>query len=172
MSKIRSTKRNMHVIRFENYARSSRIVFFIMLMVIGLATGLVACNAGKTPEVTAVPTQQTMLITQSTLEEQYGIRVTLVAVTAAGGLVDVRFKFLDGAKAGSLLQDATNFPLLLVGEKEVVLNVPEDARPQEVSYVDDGNLFLMYPNAADVVKPGTAVSIVFGNVQVEPILAK
>jgi hypothetical protein len=150
-----------------NYSLFAIIVFLLLSMVLS------ACSTETTPEVTAtaVPTQ-TMLITQSMLEEQYGLRVNLIAVTAAGGLVDVRFKFIDSEKAKLLLQDPEKFPALWIADSGVMLNAPEDVKTQEIQFVEDGNLFLMYPNAADVVKPGNAVTIVFGNVQVEPIVAK
>jgi hypothetical protein len=113
-----------------------------------------------------------MLITQSMLEEQYGLRVNLVAVTAAGGLVDLRLKFVDAEKARSLLQDPKNFPALWIADGGVRLDAPEDVKAKEIQFEKDGNVFLMYPNAGDVVKPGVAVTVVFGDLQVEPIAAK
>jgi hypothetical protein len=111
-------------------------------------------------------------ITQSALEQQYGLHVNLVAVTAAGGLVDVRFKLVDGEKVKTLLQEPGNFPTLRVAGSPVTLSAPEEGRPEEITYEDGANLFLMYPNAGNLVKPGTLVTIVFGDLQVEPIVAK
>jgi len=84
----------------------------------------------------------------------------------------VRLKFVDAEKAKSLLQDPKNFPTLWIAESSRTLNVPEDTKAQEIKFENDGNLFLMFPNASDVVKPGTPVTITFGNIQVEPILAR
>jgi len=142
----------------------SRVLFAIMLIFL-FSSSLSACSAGKaTPPVAP--------LSLSVLEAQYGLRVNLIAVTAAGGLVDVRFKFVDGAKAKSLLQDPMNFPTLWIAESSRTLNVPEETKAQEIKFENDGNLFLMFPNASDVVKPGTPVTITFGNIQVEPILAR
>lgn len=110
-------------------------------------------------------------ISQSVLEEQYGLHVNLIAVTAAGGLVDLRFKIVDGEKAKSLLQNPDNFPSLWIQEGKVSLAVPEESRSQ-IEFENDGNLFLMFPNVAGLVKPGTPVSIRFGNTQLEPIPAR
>ena len=37
----------------------------------------------------------TTVISQSALEQEYGLRVNLLALTAAGGMVDLRLKILD-----------------------------------------------------------------------------
>jgi hypothetical protein len=111
-------------------------------------------------------------ISQSVLEEQYGLRVNLVAVTAAGGLVDLRLKILDGGRAEALLGDPTNLPALLVPDRDVTLELPDEAKSQEIRFEDDGNYFMMFPNTANAVKPGTPVTIQFGDLQLEPIAAK
>jgi hypothetical protein len=111
-------------------------------------------------------------ISQQELETQYGLRINLVAVTAAGGLVDVRLKIVDGEKAKSLLQTPGNFPILWIADTNVSLVVPEENRAQEIKFEDGGNLFLMFPNAGGAVKPGTPVVIRFGDTQLEAIPAR
>jgi len=110
-----------------------------------------------------------VIIPQSELQEKYGLNISLVAVTAGGGMVDVRLKFLAGAKARNLLQDAGSFPTVWVPRKGVTLQMSEADRPQKIQFDDNGNLFLLYPNAGSAVKSGDMVNLVFGNVQLEPI---
>jgi hypothetical protein len=50
--------------------------------------------------------------------------------------------------------------------------VPEETRLQEILFENDGNLFVMFPNSRGIVKQGTAVTIRFGDTQVEPIPAR
>jgi hypothetical protein len=142
-----------------------------MILVVLILVGFLAYHAQQNTGLAVVPPEMTM-ISQSALEEQYGLRVNLVAVTAAGGLVDVRFKFVDGEKVKVLLQDPANFPTLQVPGSPVTLSAPEEGRPAEITFEDDANLFLMYPNAAGVVKPGTPVVVRFGSTQLEAIPAK
>ncbi len=111
-------------------------------------------------------------ISQSILEEKYGLRVNLVAVTAAGGMVDLRLKILDGAKAQLLLQDKENFPVLATTDGSVRLNPSADAAAQEIKFENDGNIFIIYPNAGNAMKPGESVTIQFGNTALEPIAVK
>ncbi len=138
-------------------------VLFIGLLGIGLYVNNVfkALRSPSLPEKVA--------ISPGTLEEKYGLRVNLIAVTAAGGMVDVRLKIVDGEKAKLLLQDKKNFPVLLADDGNVTLNVAEDTKSQEIQFEDDGNLFLLFPNAGNAVKPGTAVTLLFGDIVVEQI---
>jgi hypothetical protein len=113
----------------------------------------------------------TITISQSALEAKYGLRLNLVAVTGAGGFVDVRLKMVDGEKAKLLLADAKQFPALFT-KSGVMLNAPEDTTSQKIEFISGGNLFIMYPNAGSAVTQGSPVTIVFGNTALEPINAK
>jgi len=110
------------------------------------------------------------LISEQTLADQYGIRINLIAVTAAGGLVDFRMKILDAEKAKLLLQENSDVPTLLVGEGNATLTAPEDTTGQLLnSLADDSYIFLMYPNVGNVGKPGMLVTVQFGEMRLEPI---
>ena len=55
------------------------------------------------------------------------------------------------------------------GDKCLVLQASEDVAAQPVKFEDDGNIFVLYMNAQNAVKPGDPVNIVFGDLQVEAI---
>jgi hypothetical protein len=110
-------------------------------------------------------------ISQSELEAKYGLRVHLIAVTAAGGKVDLRLKMVDAAKARLLLQDSKNFPSL-VTENGVELSITADNKPENIDFKDNSNFFLIFPNTGGAIQPGTAVTLQFGETNLEPILAK
>jgi hypothetical protein len=143
--------------------RLNKYLIPFMILVVLFLIGFLAYRGQQKPEAAAIST-----ISQGALEEQYGLRVNLVAVTAAGGMVDLRLKIVNGEKAKSLLQDPDNFPSLWIADGDVSLAVPEENRTQQIQFEDDGNLFVMFPNAGGVVKPGTPVVIRFGDTQVEP----
>lgn len=143
-------------------------IVFILSFLIGIS--LYVNNAVRAFQ-SAAPAQRTTLISQAGLEEEYGLRVNLVAVTAAGGFIDVRLKIIDGEKSRQLLADKQNFPVLLT-EGGKVLNASEDVKSQEIQFVSGGNLFIIYPNSGNAIKPETPVTISFGNVKLESIDAK
>jgi hypothetical protein len=141
------------------------IILSILIIVALYITGFY--NSLQTPSLP----KGTIVISQGTLEEKYGLRVNLVAVTAAGGFVDVRLKIMDGEKLKLLLADKSNFPALYT-EQGIILNAPEDTKSQEIQFVSGGNLFVMYPNSGNAVKLDSPVTILFGNIAVEPIHAR
>ena len=156
---------------FSASPRFNKYLIPAIILVVVILVGFLAYRAQHKPDRALVPSGMTTL-SESALESKYGLRVNLVAVTAAGGLVDVRFKFVDGEKVKALLQDPANFPTLQVTGSQVVFTAPDEGRPAEITFEDDANLFLMYPNAEGAVKSGTPVVIRFGDIQVEPIPAK
>lgn len=110
------------------------------------------------------------VLSQDVMEQRYGLRVNLVAVTAAGGMVDLRLKFVNAQKARLLLEDKANFPALRVGE--VTLNPSAEDVSRKLLFEDGADLFLLYPNAEGAVKPGSQVTLVFGGLALEPIEAR
>jgi len=148
-----------------------KYLILVTALVVVFLIGFLAVRGAQKSEAMVNSSGMTAL-SQSVLEEKYGLRVNLVAVTAAGGLVDLRLKIVDGEKAKSLLPDSSHFPALWIADGDVTLVVPEETRSQEIKFENDGNLFVMFPNARGMVKPGTPVIIRFGDTQVEPIPAK
>jgi hypothetical protein len=152
-------------------SRQKKYLILAMALAVVILTGFLAVRGAQKSAAVVTPSGMTTL-SQSVLEEKYGLRVNLVAVTAAGGLVDLRLKIVDGEKARSLLQDPSHFPALWIADGDVTLVVPEETRSQAIKFENDGNLFVMFPNVRGMVKPGTPVIIRFGDTQVEPIPAK
>jgi hypothetical protein len=133
------------------------LIIFILLQSTDLPVKLSRSN-----EITPISSEE--------LISDYGFRVRLIGVTAAGGLVDVRFKILDKEKAAILLKDSAYIPKL-VAEDGSVLSVPAEGL-DEMHLEEDGIVFLLFPNLGGVVTPGSSVKIRFGNLELEPILAQ
>lgn len=148
----------------------NKSILIALILVIMTGSGLYAYKAFTTSRAKTVP-PISRIISQQTLAGEYGVGVNLVAVTAAGGMVDLRLKIIDGQKAKLLLKDQANFPALRAGN-DVVLRASQEVANQEIKFDDGSNIFVLYPNAQNAVKPGDPVSIVFGDIQVEPIQSK
>jgi hypothetical protein len=154
-------------------ARSNSTKKFIsvaLILVILLVVALFVNKAYQASQPASLP-QGTVTISQSVLEAQYGLRVNLVAVTGAGGFVDLRLKMVNGDKAKLLLADAKNFPAIFA-KSGVTLNAPEDTKSQKIEFISDGNLFIMFPNSGNAVTQGSPVTIVFGATALELINVK
>jgi len=153
----------------ETKARTRATLIAVVILVV-ILVGVGWSYYRTLTQQPAIPAQT--VISQQTLEEQYGVHVNLLAVTAAGGMVDLRLKIVDGEKAKALLQSKGDFPALYVRDVDRTLLAPEDDQSQQIQFVDNVNMFVLYPNAANSVKRGTAVNIVFGDIAVEAMEAK
>ena len=142
----------------------------IVIFLLFIAGFFLYSNFFHQPSVSA--SASATMITQNNLEEKYGLRVNLLAVTAAGGMVDLRLKFMDGEKAKTLLQDKKNFPALRVAGNPLTLSVDEETKSQEMKFDNNGGLFLLFSNSGNAVKPGSAVKVVFGDIELEPVVVR
>jgi hypothetical protein len=150
------------------HSKRSAIIFLLVLIVIaGVAVTAILMTRQAQASLANLNT-----ISQQMLEEKYGLHVNLLAVTAAGGMVDLRLKIIDADKAKLLLSDQNNFPSLVGGNPAVVLNVDEETKSQNIQFDPAIGLFLMYPNAGNAVKRGEPVTIVFGETRLEAVLAR
>jgi hypothetical protein len=106
------------------------------------------------------------------LEQTYGIRVTLVGVTAAGGMVDVRYQVVDPVKAAKLVDEENGgiMPMVYVGNGDVMLMPDTHMRDQQL--IAGRTYFNLIPNTQNAVRRGSVVTIVFGDIAVEPTLAQ
>lgn len=126
-----------------------------------------AAEPGAAPETapwTALP--------EGALEAIHGIRVDQVAVTAGGGLVDLRFTVLDPVKARPLLGGHATSPRLLVEGSGIELQAPRHGAMHGIRIQKDATSFLLFPNTRNAVRPGARVAVAFGDVKVEPVVAK
>jgi len=149
--------------------RTGKFIVTALILVLLIVSGLVLfnrSNAQKEAAPSDTPVPRT--ISAGELEEQYGLRVYLVALTGAGSFVDVRMKIVNGEKARLLLTDKKNFPTV-ISSNNIVLNAPEDTKSQEVIFKDDMDMFIMYLNSSNTVTPGSQVRIAFGDTVLEPI---
>ena len=142
----------------------------LVALLLGLVLVFFAYRTWFGSETTTTP-PGTELLSQSALEEQYGLQVRLIAVTGGGGLIDFRLKMTDAEKARQFLQDPANLPVSIVaenGEEMLAADVMED----DITWEDGGILFILLPNSSGLIQPGTPVSIKFGDLQLEPIPAQ
>ncbi|MCA9987396.1 MAG: hypothetical protein KDE59_23975, partial [Anaerolineales bacterium] len=143
--------------------RQRLITYFapVSMILVLLLTGLVGAIWLSTVEV----------ITQETLEQEYGIRVTMIATTMQDSAVDVRFEVLDQVKAQRLLENHDAHLYLRVGDnKDLIFSAGEGHHHGALR--EGINYYMFFPNPDHQIQPGTPVSFGFGNVQVEPIASR
>jgi hypothetical protein len=106
------------------------------------------------------------------LEATYGVRLTQVAVTGGGGLVDLRFTIVDPARARPLFHDHGALPRLVAEGSGLALDAPSHGAMHNVRMQKNAACFLLYPNTRGAIQPGTKVAVAFDGIKVGPLTAK
>jgi hypothetical protein len=120
---------------------------------------------GHAHELSLEAVKRSPVLSLEEFEEQYGMQVSLVGLSAMDSIVDVRVKVVDSEKADQLLEEHNN--ALLVGDTLILSpNMHRHTLKQGKPYI------VFYPNPQNIVKGGTPVSLVFDDFRLEPITAK
>ena len=122
--------------------------------------------------LTARPaTDPTIMPINPAIEEQWGVRVIQIGVTADGGLVDFRYIVLDPDKTLAMLQDVNKLPVLVAEDSGTVVNSAA-LMAQKHTLHPGQTYFLLYRNTGGAIKPGGAVTVRFSDLQLEHVIAK
>jgi hypothetical protein len=164
--------------------RCCRVVVLVVLLPLSAAAGVdqaardgvnvnaAAPSASASPAAAdvakALPMQA--LPPPTALETQAGVQIVHVGPTAAGGLVDVRLKVLDAAKASALLADPANTPSLVVADKPPLMASHHALKGARFS--DGQVIFILLPNVRGAVQAGVPVTIAMGPVRLGPVTAQ
>ena len=110
------------------------------------------------------------------LEQQWGVKVLGVRLSAGGYMLDFRYRVLDPVKARSLF-DMQVKPCLIdqtTGARMMVPAPPKIGalRSSAKTIVPDRNYFMMFANPAQYVKAGSKVSVEIGAFKVENLVVK
>lgn len=98
--------------------------------------------------------------TSPEIERQYGVRFTMVGVTADHGLVDVRFIVLDPDRAAEMLSDPSRLPRLMV--ERVDKPLPSAAlMPMHHELIPGRTYYVLYRNSGGAVRSGEMVTLAF-----------
>ena len=106
-------------------------------------------------------------------EEQWGVEITSIRVSAAGHMIDFRYRILDSEKSAPLFERQTK-PYLLDQASGKVLEVPRTAklgplRPSNVTPAEGRIYSMMFGNTGGLVQPGSKVTVVIGDFRVEDL---
>ncbi|MEZ4866165.1 MAG: hypothetical protein R3C14_32915 [Caldilineaceae bacterium] len=112
------------------------------------------------------------IISAQTLEERFGLRVAMIAITGGGGIVDFRYRILDKDKAQFLLNDPNNAPVLTVEGSDIRLMPPSHASKHSARLENNKTYFNFYPNTQNALQPGSRVVVVMGSLRLEPIVVQ
>ena len=110
------------------------------------------------------------------LEEQWGIQIASLRLTAAGQMIDFRYRIVDPEKAAQLV-DRKVKPQLIDQASHRALGVPSapkvgSLRQTSVKPLVGRTYFVLFGNPQQLVKPGGRVTIVIGEFRAENLVVE
>ena len=133
------------------------------LVLIALSVSAVAAESVKHPRENTF------------MKRQWGVEVQYVRQTAAGYMLEFRYKVLDAKKAAALFERQTK-PLLTHAETGARMIVPTPAKTGALRNSNPpkvGNTYWMFfANPGKLVQPGDTVSIEIGEFLVEDLVVQ
>jgi hypothetical protein len=143
----------------------------LTVLIVGLVLWVShALDGGAKRTANNVPVSwQRPVVTADGLVQQSGVKITQVAVTGDGGLVDLRFKVVDPDRANTL-HDPTTPPAVVDEESGLVVHELFMNHSHTGAYKTGVTYYLVFTNPGNWVHHGSRVSVMLGNAQVEHVL--
>ena len=139
------------------------IVFVLLLLVLGVLFWELFIQSQ-----TASINQDEVI---AAIEDQYGIHITMVAVTAGGGVVDFRFQVVDPEKANNYMHGEFNdLPVLFVENDGTRIEPREHTH--HVNYEFGRTYYTIYRNPGGAVERGSRITAVLGDLQLKHIVVR
>lgn len=114
----------------------------------------------------AVPRSAPPLVSASGLERANGVRITHVAISGGGGLVDLRYQVLDADKAAVV---HLSTPELVDEKTGAVADKPFMGHAHTGVFHAGQTYFVLFENPGNLVRQGTSVTVVLGGLRVRHI---
>lgn len=144
------------------------MLLVVPLLLIMVAVAWIGWHAWQPRFASDMPA--TTVSTQA-FEAQWGIRVTLVGVTADGGLIDLRYQVIDAQKAGGIATDQTSVPILIDEQSGIVIGSSVMSHAKHVMAAGQ-TYFQLYRNRHGAIQHGHPVTIRIGDVQIVHVIAQ
>lgn len=113
---------------------------------------------------------------QRKLEETAGIRISSLRLSAAGNLIDLRFKIMDAEKATSFFKEKENQPYLVDAATGARLVVPNtkigDLKTSPKNLVAGKTSFMLFANPGGFLKQGSKVILIIGALKTDNLVVE
>jgi hypothetical protein len=138
---------------------------------LALALPMSGCVTAPASSVTAQPKPPTV-------EATYGIRVEGLRLTAAGSMLDFRYRVLDAQKAAPFLNGKIQ-PSLLDEARSARLGVPDTPTLGRIRQTSrngviqtDRSYFIMFGNPGKALQSGDKVALLLGTVKITDLVVQ
>ena len=112
---------------------------------------------------------------EATVEQEWGIEIKSIRLTANGNVIDFRYRVIDAEKASPLFSRKIK-PYLINQESGVKLGVTEAPKIGALRHtrkpVAGKSYFIIFSNFGKYVNPGDKVTVVIGNFKAENLVVE
>jgi hypothetical protein len=108
------------------------------------------------------------VVSADDLVQRSGVKITVVAVTGDGGLVDLRFKVIDPERANAL-HDPRTPPAVVDEESGLVVHELFMDHSHSGPYKAGVTYYLVFNNPGNWLRHGSTVSVLLGDAQVRHV---
>ncbi len=159
-------------VRLAGYSVGVVLVVGLAALGLWLATALrdnpTAASVDEPVKVTAPAALQRPVVSDAGLADRVGVRITQVALTGGGGLVDLRFLVVDPDKAAAVHDQATP-PAIIDETTGVVVDQLLMGHSHTESFHAGQTYYLIFENPGNLVQSGSKVSVLLGNAEVDHV---
>lgn len=165
-------KNNHCRFRSENRGLYLNIIAGILLVWLGIGLmGLAGCSATRGNQ----GLKADALLDSARIEERWGIEIQSIRISAAGYMLDFRYRVIDPEKADPIFNRQTK-PYLIdeaSGTKLVIASTAKTGplRPSNKPQADR-TYFMLFSNRGGFVKTGNKVTIVIGGFRVKNLVVE
>jgi hypothetical protein len=156
-------------------ARRFRIAGLITGVVLALAAGALVLWSpfAKGPEpVSAVPVEWARpLVSEDALAQRIGVKITQVAVTGGGGLVDLRYQVVD-PEAAVAVHDPVHPPAIVDEQSGLVVHDLYMGHSHTGAFKAGVTYYFVFSDPVNWVHRGGQVTVLLGNAQVEHVVVR
>jgi hypothetical protein len=110
-------------------------------------------------------------VSSAGLVDRTGVKITQVAVTGGGGLIDLRYQVIDPNKAARL-HDANNPPAVVDEQTGVVAHDLFMQHSHSGPFAFGETYYLVFDNPGNLVRRGGFVTVLLGDAQVDHVLVR
>jgi hypothetical protein len=152
---------------------NSKRLFEVCVSVLLIFAGGCTRTGGRPMQTRQQPVRNEVQVEKSQLEVDWGIKVESARLSAAGYMVDFRFRVLDAAKAAQIF-DRKTMPHMIdqaTGATFIVPTPPKIGQLRSGGNIQEGKIyFIFFANPAKYVKSGNKITVEVGDFKVQDIV--
>ncbi|WP_323095585.1 hypothetical protein [Intrasporangium sp. YIM S08009] len=148
-------------------ARAVIVLVVLALLAIGIAIGTRAAVRAADDVRSG-----TRAVSAQDFAAATGVNLSLLGVTAQGGMIEFRYQVVDPDKASLLLHQDDRRPILVAEDTGATLVMLSRPHNHKADLKLGGTYFFMMANTQNAVRDGTKVTVIVGDVRLEHVVAR